>query len=300
MTDASRMMSLVDKLRKKQLIWERAVVHYSIFFVLGIFLGLAPTSHHPSIISSTRDLSFVKQSFGVPQSVMVTPEVKVDRSSNAQQTGDVEEENKRPDLISRKLLIVVTITRTTCNGNSDVGTLARLGNTLRLVPPPLLWILVEGRCQEQEYDDTVYTTLMKTGVMYKNLVVAENYTTGSEAEIADWHEEVALRHIINHRLSGIVHFSSPWDVYDLGFFEELRGMFGEWPVSTDHQEMDSKVLGRRSCGSSSKTMGWIVRFRQPSSMLDLRNTSADPCVGFNSTVLFDRQGFSGSSVTTQV
>ncbi|KAI4318889.1 hypothetical protein MLD38_032546 [Melastoma candidum] len=119
---------------------------------------------------------------------MFTPEIEVDRGSNVRETGRI----------------------------------TRLGNTLSLVPPPLLWIVVEGQQQRQEYNDMVYMTLMMTGVMYMNLVVRENYTTECKGEIADCHEKVAFQHIMNHRLSGIVYFSSTRDVYDLGFFEELR------------------------------------------------------------------------------
>lgn len=214
------MLSVVEKLRKKELIWERAIVHYIVFFVLGFFLGLAPTSQPSSIIFSARDLTVVEQSFSVPQSALFTP--MINRSSEVAATTDPEEGNEQWKLIPRNLLLIVTITRTTCNGNSDVAALTRLGNTLRLVRPPLLWIVVEGQRQEQEYDDKVYGMLMKIGVMYKNLVVMENFTIESEAEIVDHHRKVALGHIVNHRLNGIVHFASAWDVYDLGFFDQLR------------------------------------------------------------------------------
>jgi hypothetical protein len=85
-----------------------------------------------------------------------------------------------------------------------------------LVPPPLLWIVVEG----QSDSDEVSEILRKTGIMYRHLVIKENFTD-PEAEL-DHQRNVALRHIEQHRLSGIVHFAGLSNVYDLGFFDELR------------------------------------------------------------------------------
>ncbi|KAJ6362247.1 hypothetical protein OIU78_002622 [Salix suchowensis] len=124
------------------------------------------------------------------------------------------EEETEPKLLPRRLAIIVTPIST--EDPYQGVFLRRLANTIRLVPPPLLWIVVEG----QSDSDEVSEVLRKTGIMYRHLVFKENFTD-PEAEL-DHERNVALRHIEQHRLSGIVHFAALSNVYDLGFFDELR------------------------------------------------------------------------------
>uniref|UniRef100_A0A453ECA5 Glycosyltransferases n=2 Tax=Aegilops tauschii subsp. strangulata TaxID=200361 RepID=A0A453ECA5_AEGTS len=73
------------------------------------------------------------------------------------------------------LLLIVTVTRPDEDGMLQEASLTRLGHTLRLVPPPLLWIVVGA---ENRSASTVQV-LRGTGVMFRHLTYAvdENNAT---------------------------------------------------------------------------------------------------------------------------
>lgn len=119
------------------------------------------------------------------------------------------------DVVSRRQLILITPT-TRGDDPLRLVLLRRLAGTVRLVPPPLTWIVVE----EDSGSEDVSEMLRKTGVMYRHLVGKENFTA---AEVEMEHQRnVALKHVEHHRLVGIVHFAELSNVYDLDFFRELR------------------------------------------------------------------------------
>ncbi|KAE8816885.1 hypothetical protein D1007_05434 [Hordeum vulgare] len=66
------------------------------------------------------------------------------------------------------LLLVVTVTRPDEDGMLQEASLTRLGHTLRLVPPPLVWIVVGA---ENRSSSTVQV-LRSTGVMFRHLTYA--------------------------------------------------------------------------------------------------------------------------------
>lgn len=127
-----------------------------------------------------------------------------------------EQQAVEPELKNRKLIIIVTPTSAKDDRRFQCVLLRRLANTLRLVGPPLLWIVVEGQSETNEVSEV----LRKTGIMYRHLVFKENFTD-TAAEM-DHQRNVALKHIEQHKLSGIVHFAGLSNVYDLAFFDELR------------------------------------------------------------------------------
>lgn len=196
---------------------------------MGFFTGFAPMGK-ASVFSSPSKKDFRSlplEPIEVPKptdsdrnlSAAETP-VAVPKSSDDMgrlkflETEEKPEEEEDLSLIPQKLLIVVTPTSAT-DRFKDLF-LGRLANTLRLVQPPLLWIVVEG----QSGSNKMTEILRKSGIMYRYLVSRENFTD-PEAE-TEYQRNVALRHIEQHRLSGIVHFSEISNVYDLDFFEELR------------------------------------------------------------------------------
>lgn len=123
-------------------------------------------------------------------------------------------EKSVPQLNSRRLVIIVTPTSTKLPYQAVF--LRRLANTIKLVPQPLLWIVVEAKTDSSELSDI----LRKTGIMYRHVVFSENFTD-LDAEL-NHQRNLALRHIEHHRLSGIVHFAGLSNVYDLQFFQQLR------------------------------------------------------------------------------
>ncbi|KAG6505378.1 hypothetical protein ZIOFF_037734 [Zingiber officinale] len=112
-----------------------------------------------------------------------------------------------------KLLIIVT---PTYNRAAQGYHLTRLAQTLRLVPPPLLWIVVEMKTATEETADV----LRRSGVMYRHLVCRRNTSITLHRDLRQRH--TALKHIKRHRLDGIVYFADDDNVYTLDLFHRLR------------------------------------------------------------------------------
>lgn len=220
----------MERSKKKMQLWKKAIFHFCFCFVMGFFTGFAPmgkasvfnsTSKNSDFHSLPLDAVEVPKSSDSDRSLLAAEiPVAVPKSSDDMERLKFLEAEEKPgeeeesSLIPRKLLIVITPTSAR-DRFRDVF-IGRLANTLRLVQPPLLWIVVEGHSGSGEMTEI----LRKSSIMYRYLVSKENFTD-PEAE-TDHQRNVALRHIEQHRLSGIVHFSGISNAYDLDFFEELR------------------------------------------------------------------------------
>lgn len=112
-----------------------------------------------------------------------------------------------------KQLIVVT---PTYNRGLQAYFLNRLGQVLRLVKPPLVWVVVEQKAASFETAEI----LRKTGVMYRHLVSTRNSSNVKDRGIHQ--RNAALEHIERHKLDGIVFFADDDNVYTLELFESLR------------------------------------------------------------------------------
>ncbi|KAK8685459.1 hypothetical protein V6N13_041460 [Hibiscus sabdariffa] len=220
-------MGSSERSKKRVQLWKKAIVHFSLCFVMGFFTGFAPTgkdsifSTHvvatdntsPPVNQSVTPVvhsSNVNPSLRAETPVPVLVPAKSNELGSLEQVDDVVHEVK---LLSGRLLIVVTPTSTSDKFQGVF--LRRLANTIRLVPQPLLWIVVEGQSESN-----VSEILRKTGIMYRHLVSKENFTD-PEAEL-NHQRNVALKHIEQHKLSGIVHFAGLSNIYDLDFFKQLR------------------------------------------------------------------------------
>lgn len=113
----------------------------------------------------------------------------------------------------RKLIIVVT---PTYNRATQAYYLNRIAQTLRLVEPPVLWIVVEGNAASFETSEI----LRKTGVMYRHLVCKRNTTSIRDRGVHQ--RNTALEHIELHKLDGIVYFADDDNIYTLELFQSLR------------------------------------------------------------------------------
>lgn len=214
-------MGSVERSKKKVQLWQKAVVHFLLCFVMGFFTGIAPTGKSSiftsQVVASTpsefspKPVEFSHQNFNDE-----TPVPKRSNESAAYTEISEKEEKERDydDLNPKRLVVIVT--PTSAKDQFRGVLLSRLANTLKLVPPPLLWVVVE----QQSDSSQVSEILRKTGVMYRHLVFKENFSD-PEAEM-DHQRNVALNHIEHHRLSGIVHFAGLANVYDLSFFNEIR------------------------------------------------------------------------------
>ncbi|KAJ4844733.1 Beta-1,4-xylosyltransferase irx9 [Turnera subulata] len=289
-------MGSIERSKKKVQLWKKAAVHFALCFVMGFFTGIAPTGK--ASFFSNRVVASNKSQFS-PQPVemlhpAVTPQARnasqsliaetpVPTPANSRESEganllEEEEEENGPKLTPRRLIIMVTPTST--DDKYQGVFLRRLANTLKLVPPPLLWVVVEGQSDSNEVSEI----LRKTGIMYRHLVFKENFTD-PEAEL-DHQRNVALRHIEHHRLSGIVHFAGLSNVYDIDFFDELRDIevFGTWPMALLSANKNKVIIEGPVCDSS-QVIGWHLKKMN-------NETDAKPPIhissfGFNSSILWD-------------
>ncbi|KAF5475906.1 hypothetical protein F2P56_007663 [Juglans regia] len=290
-------MGSLERSKKKVQLWKKAVVHFSLCFVMGFFTGFTPTGK-ASFFSDRVAASNISEST-TPQPVEVLHPNPINRSLIAEapatnipmsrsakefertEVSSEKEAAKEPKLTTRGLVIIVTPTSTKDQFRGVL--LRRLANTIRLVPPPLLWIVVEA----QTDSDEVSEILRKTGIMYRHLVFRENFTD-TEAEM-DHQRNLALKHIDHHKLSGIVHFAGLSNVYDLDFFQQLREIevFGTWPIALLSANKKKVKIEGPVCDSS-QVIGWHLR------QMNNESEKTRPSInihissfGFNSSILWD-------------
>ncbi|KAF0920761.1 hypothetical protein E2562_036844 [Oryza meyeriana var. granulata] len=184
-------MDKEERSKKRLQLWSRAVVHFSLCFAIGIFGALLPLA-----ATGAPSIDIIRASFR--PTVAAAPPL--------------------PDI---DLLLIVTVTRPDDNddGMSQEASLTRLGHTLRLVPPPLLWIVVGA--ENRTATARAVHALRGTGLMFRHLTYAAENFTGPGDEI-EYQRNVALSHIQLHRLPGVVHFAGASSVYDLRFFQQLK------------------------------------------------------------------------------
>lgn len=204
------------------------------FFTIGSLLGLSSVFHH--YMDTSHDFSFDQKSsqflgashstndlFADPVSGSLNlatgraietvddddPDEPVQTESIVQERG-MWEQTVEP----KKLLIIIT---PTYNRPLQGYYLARLGQTLRLVPKQLLWIVIENGVASMETAEI----LRMTGVMYRHLVCRKNLTTNLK-DRGVYQRNEALDHIERHKMDGIVYFADDDNIYPLELFESLR------------------------------------------------------------------------------
>lgn len=187
-------------------IWRKPFYRCLLFFLLGFLLGMAPFGH-VSDVHTSQDFSFDNKPPNRPDVTLARPE---DFFLGTVELGVVRENF---DFKPKKQLILVTATY---NRGLQAYYLNRLGQVLRLVPPPLVWIVVETDAETEETADV----LRKSGVMYRHLVCAENSTSVKDRGVHQ--RNTAIEHIEHHKLDGIVYFADDDNIYSLELFERLR------------------------------------------------------------------------------
>ncbi|KAL5742880.1 hypothetical protein ACOSP7_029612 [Xanthoceras sorbifolium] len=290
--------------KKKVQVWKKAIVHFSLCFVMGFFTGFAPTGRSSSPVFSNHVSTtynhnkptkisplpaddqilhqkvITKAHHNVNRSFVVdeTPLSSTRKAKSMDREEQEEDVKKEPKSATRRLVIIVTPTSTRDKFRGVF--LRRLANTIKLVSQPLLWIVVESRSNSDEFSKI----LRKTGIMYRHLVFKENFTD-PEAEL-DHQRNVALKHIEQHRLSGIVHFAGLSNVYDLRFFDELRDIevFGTWPMALLSANRQKVVIEGPVCDSS-QVIGWHLK--KMHNETDVKPPIHISSFAFNSSILWD-------------
>ncbi|KAI3869866.1 hypothetical protein MKX03_010611 [Papaver bracteatum] len=282
-------MGSIDRSKKRLQLWKKAMLHFSLCFVMGFFTGFAPAGtssifklqikssqqyteereFSPEALERLHHVDNLNRSL-IAQTPVAVPTSRQNCTAENTLTDEVEEE-----WVPLKQLIVITPTNS--NDRLQGPFRKRLGYTLKLVPQPLLWIVVESSSDSSELSES----LRKTGIMYRHIVYKENFTD-SDTEM-DYQRNLALNHIEHHRLNGIVVFAGVYDVYDLELFEKIREIedFGTWPSAILSANRKRVVIEGPVCDNE-QVVGW-----------HLRNTSTDDSsirlsnIGFNSSILWD-------------
>jgi hypothetical protein len=98
--------------------------------------------------------------------------------------------------------------------------LTRMGQTLRLVQPPLLWVVVEAGKPTPESA----AALCRTSVIHRYVGCCDklNDSSSSSVHYRPHQMNAALELIENHRHDGIIYFADEEDVYSLHLFDRLR------------------------------------------------------------------------------
>lgn len=297
--------------KRKVQVWKRALLHFLLCFFLGILFGFIPYSTLNFSPSIAYDKPKTRQEFAfevknIPTNARLDfsqvgnrgrliETIKIDGSENREESSELEEMESEMnsagtdpiplvstvrslDFITRKLLIIVT---PTYNQAFQAMYLNRLAQTLRLVQPPLLWIVVEMPAQSKETADV----LRKTGVMYRHLICDKNATDVKDRSAHQ--RNVALAHIEQHRLDGIVYFVDDNNVYTLELFEQLREIkrFGTWPIGMFTHNKNKIIVEGPVCNST-RVIGWQTNEMSKKLFRFHVNNSG---FAFNSTILWDPQ-----------
>lgn len=235
--------------------------------MLGFLLGLAPFNEVDDVSNHDFTFEIIK-----PPPVNLIENVVM---NHPVQLGERKLE-KSVEFVYRKEVIVVT---PTYNRALQAYYLNRLGNLLRLVPPPLIWIVVEMNEASMETAEI----LRNTGVMYRHLVCNKNSTNVKDRGVHQ--RNTALEHIERHKLDGIVYFADDDNVYSLELFDNIREIrrFGTWPVAMLAQSKNKAVLEGPVCNGSA-VIGWNTNEKSKI----LRRFHVDMSgFAFNSTILWD-------------
>ncbi|KAG6434695.1 hypothetical protein SASPL_106335 [Salvia splendens] len=274
-----------------QFSWNKSLLRCFMCFFLGLLLGMAPFN---SDFSELRQGDLRKSDF----SFEMKPEVvSVQKSAGdlasieklkendllvgAVELGVVEKIDKTDmkkvlDFVSGKQLIVVSPTYSRA---IQAYYLNRLGQLLRLVKPPVLWIVVEMNEASVETSEM----LRNMGIMYRHLVCVKNNTDVKDRGVHQ--RNTALEHIERHRLDGLVYFADDDNIYSLELFESMREIsrFGTWPVGMLAQSKNKAILEGPVCNGS-QVIGWHTNEKSKR----LRRFHVDMSgFAFNSSILWD-------------
>ncbi|KAK7311786.1 hypothetical protein RJT34_10143 [Clitoria ternatea] len=283
-------------------LWRKALFHFFICFMVGVSIGfipLASTNLSMNLMPKHQAFSFEVISavgnFKPFENVKINVTPSVDEAVNFNDTSESAEkaqelkngmaysisnshisEYSYLESQSQKLLIIVT---PTYNHVFQAYYLHRLSQTLKLVPPPLLWIVVEMTSQSEETAEI----LRSSGIMYRHLVCRTNITNPWHRSILQ--RNIAIAHIETHRLDGIVYFADDDNIYSVELFQHMREIrrFGTWTVARLSGDRSSVVLKGPICNGC-RVIGWHI----DESNGECKRFHAEmPGFAFNSTILWD-------------
>ncbi|WOK91486.1 putative beta-1,4-xylosyltransferase IRX9H [Canna indica] len=273
-----------ERSKAKGLHWKKVLLRSAIFFMIGIFIGFTPflsvdvpntSSPRHQVFSFEEDpgaVDYHRKLGMVHKDVKKSDVVEVEHDPDEKLVVKNKSSTPEMELDHQKLLIIVTPTYVR---PFQVYHLNRLAHTLRNVPPPLLWLVVEMSIRSSE----TAKILRGSGVMYRHLVCKQNTTNIKDASL-----NTALSHIEEHRLDGIIHFADDNGVYSIHLFDQMRQIrrFGTWPVAILTGSEKQVSLEGPVCNGS-QVIGW----HRNRSRMTRRFHTAMAGFAFHSTILWE-------------
>ncbi|CAN6212800.1 unnamed protein product [Urochloa humidicola] len=287
----------------RPLVLRRAMLHSCLCFVVGLVTGLAP-SDWADAASRAAAANAQVLSTRAARAMNHTAALLTTHYQLRYYQPEAEQTKRKQQQEEQQVLVVVTTTTTTAQAphqpdreRRSAG-LTRTAHALRLVSPPLVvvWLVVEPA---REAPPTA-ALLRRTGLVYRHLTYADNFTSCDEER--HHQRNVALAHVEQHRLRGVLLFAGLADVYDLRLLDNLRHIrtLGAWPVATVWEQEGRVAVQGPLCTSSGNSSNTSVSvsawFSAPTFSTSTTSTSSSRMPAPDSSSLdADAAGFAFAS-----
>jgi putative beta-1,4-xylosyltransferase IRX9 len=194
------------------------MLHSCLCFLLGLSAGLAPSdwTDAASRAAATANAAATKQVFRALHAVRAINNISTTTSHH--HFGGMHGSYQRQQQDPQVLVVVTTTGGASTERERRSAGLTRTAHALRLVSPPVVWLVVEAA---RDAADTALL-LRRTGVVYRHVTYKENFSSSAAEEERHHQRTVAMGHIEQHRMRGVVLFAGLGDVYDLRLLEQLR------------------------------------------------------------------------------
>ncbi|CAN6186320.1 unnamed protein product [Urochloa humidicola] len=239
--------------RPLPLVLRRAMLHSCLCFVVGLVTGLAPSDWADAASRAAATNAQVLSSRAAhamnQTAALLTTHYQL---YSQQQPEAAVVQKKKQEQQQQQLVIAITTTAAqVMDRERRSAGLTRTAHALRLLSAPVVvvWLVVEPA---REAPPTA-ALLRRTGLAYRHLTYADNFTADAWEEERHHQRNVALGHVEQHRLRGVVLFAGLADVYDLRLLDNLRHIrtLGAWPVATVWEQEGRVAVQGPVCSTSS-------------------------------------------------
>ncbi|CAN6200379.1 unnamed protein product [Urochloa humidicola] len=238
--------------RPLPLVLRRAMLHSCLCFVVGLVTGLAPSDWADAASRTAATNAQVLSSRAAHAMNQTAALLTTHYQLYQQQPADArKKKQQQQEEEQQQLVIAITTTAAqVMDRERRSAGLTRTAHALRLVSPPVVvvWLVVEPA---REAPPTA-ALLRRTGLAYRHLTYADNFTAEAWEEERHHQRNVALGHVEQHRLRGVVLFAGLADVYDLRLLDSLRHIrsLGAWPVATVWEQEGRVAVQGPVCGNT--------------------------------------------------
>ncbi|XP_054801581.1 beta-1,4-xylosyltransferase IRX9-like, partial [Prosopis cineraria] len=146
----------LERSKKGIQLWKKAMIHFSLCFVMGFFTGFAPTGK--SSFVSTQAASASNGIQFAPQAIEMSHDQTTNVNRSLISPSSRVPKHKTGSYVREELGLkpgrhVIIVTPTSSKIPFQEVLLRRLANTIKLVPQPLLWIVVEPPTESTELSE---------------------------------------------------------------------------------------------------------------------------------------------------